>query len=71
MLAAHRAPDPAYQKAIERLSLEPLLDFAVRTDGGAAALLALPLLRAAVTVLAETGTYAEEGMPEPIMRSRL
>ena len=71
MLAAHRAPDPAYQKAIERLSLEPLLDFAVRADGGAAALLALPLLRSAVTVLAETGTYAEEGMPEPIMRSRL
>ena len=71
MMAANRSPDPAYQKALDRLSLEPLLDFAVRADGGSAALLALPLLRSAVTVLAETGSYAEEGLPEPIMRSRL
>lgn len=71
MLAAQRSPDLAYQKAIERLNLEPLLDFKVRADGGCAALLALPLLRSAATILAETGSYAEEGLPEPLMRSRL
>jgi nicotinate-nucleotide--dimethylbenzimidazole phosphoribosyltransferase len=71
MLAAHLSPEPAYQKAIDRLGLEPLLDFKVRADGGCAALLALPLLRSAVTILAETGSYAEEGLPEPLMRSRL
>ncbi|HEV2346064.1 MAG TPA: nicotinate-nucleotide--dimethylbenzimidazole phosphoribosyltransferase [Actinocrinis sp.] len=71
MLAAHRSPDLAYQKAIERLNLDPLLDFKVRADGGCAALLALPLLRGAVTILAETGSYAEEGLPEPLLRSRL
>lgn len=71
MMAAHRTLDPAYKKAIDRLSLEPLLDFSVRVDGGCAALLALPLLRSAVTILAETGSYAEEGLPEPLLRSRL
>lgn len=71
MLAAHLSPEPAYKKAIDRLGLEPLLDFKVRADGGCAALLALPLLRSAVTILAETGTYADEGLPEPLMRSRL
>jgi nicotinate-nucleotide--dimethylbenzimidazole phosphoribosyltransferase len=71
MLAAHASPDPAHQKAIERLNLEPLLDFKVRADGGCAALLALPLLRSAVAVLAETGSYADEGLPEPLVRSRL
>ena len=69
--AAHASPDPAHGKAVERLSLEPLLDFKVRADGGCGALLALPLLRSAVTVLAETGSYADEGLPEPLLRSRL
>jgi nicotinate-nucleotide--dimethylbenzimidazole phosphoribosyltransferase len=71
LLAAHASPEPAYQKAIERLGLEPLLDFKVRADGGCGALLALPLLRSAVTILAQTGSYAQEGLPEPLMRSRL
>ena len=71
LLAAHTSPEPAYQKAIGRLGLEPLLDFKVRAGGGCAGLLALPLVRSAVTVLADTGSYADEGLPEPLMRSRL
>jgi nicotinate-nucleotide--dimethylbenzimidazole phosphoribosyltransferase len=70
-LAAQRSPDPAHGKALDRLSLEPLLDFGVRADGGCAGLLALPMLRSAVAVLAETGSYADEGLPEPLLRSRL
>jgi nicotinate-nucleotide--dimethylbenzimidazole phosphoribosyltransferase len=68
---AQRSPEPAFQKAIDRLGLEPLLDYRVRADGGCAALLALPVLRSAVAILAETGTYAQEGLPEPLLRSRL
>ncbi len=71
LVAANASPDPAYQKAIDRLNLEPLLDFKVRAGGGCGALLALPMLRSAVTVLAETGSYADENLPEPLMRSRL
>jgi nicotinate-nucleotide--dimethylbenzimidazole phosphoribosyltransferase len=71
MLAAHISPEPGHAKALDRLSLEPVLDFGVRAGGGCGALLALPILRTAVTILAETGTYAEEGLPEPLLRSRL
>lgn len=71
LLAAQTGVDKAQKKALERLNLQPLLDFGVRTDDGCGALLALPLLRSAGTVLAETGTYAEEGLPAPVLRSRL
>lgn len=71
MLAAHVTPEPAHAKALDRLSLEPIVDFGVRAGGGCGALLALPIMRSAVAVLAETGTHGEEGLPEPLMRSRL
>jgi nicotinate-nucleotide--dimethylbenzimidazole phosphoribosyltransferase len=70
-LAAQLSPEPAHRKALDRLSLEPLLDFKVRAGAGSGALLALPLVRAAVSVLAETPSYADAGLPEPTVRSAL
>ena len=70
-LAAQLSPEPAHRKALDRLSLEPLLDFKVRAGAGSGALLALPLVRSAVSLLAETPTYAEAGLPEPTVRSAL
>lgn len=70
-LAAQLSPEPAQQKALDRLSLEPLLDFKVRAGAGCGALLALPLVRAAVSVLAQTPSYADAGLPEPTVRSAL
>jgi nicotinate-nucleotide--dimethylbenzimidazole phosphoribosyltransferase len=45
--AAHRSPEPAHDLALDRLGLEPLLDLGVRAEDGTAALLAVPLVRAA------------------------
>ncbi|HEX4789247.1 MAG TPA: nicotinate-nucleotide--dimethylbenzimidazole phosphoribosyltransferase [Actinospica sp.] len=70
-LAAQLSPEPAHAKALDRLSLEPLLDVKVRAGAGAGALLALPLVRSAVSVLAQTPSYAEAGLPEPTVRSAL
>lgn len=70
-LAAQLSPEPALQKALDRLSLEPLLDFKVRAGAGSGALLALPLVRSAVSVLAQTPSYADAGLPEPSVRSPL
>ena len=70
-LAAQVSAEPAHRKALDRLSLEPLLDFQVRAGAGCGALLALPLVRSAVSVLAQTPTYAEAGLPEPAVRSAL
>jgi len=47
-LAGTRSPDPAHALALERLSLDPLVDLGLRGDDGTGALLAVPLLRAAV-----------------------
>ena len=46
-LAAATSSDPATTRAVDALGLEPVLTSAGRLDGGAAALTALPLLRAA------------------------
>jgi nicotinate-nucleotide--dimethylbenzimidazole phosphoribosyltransferase len=47
-LAGHLSPDPAHGLALARLSLEPVLDLGLRGDDGTGALLAVPVLRAAV-----------------------
>jgi len=68
---ADRCPDPGFRKALDRLNLEPLLDFEVRLGEGCAGLMALPVLRSAIAVFSETGSHADEGLPEPLVRSRL
>ena len=47
-LAGNLSPDPAHALALARLSLEPVLDLGLRGDDGTGALLAVPVLRAAV-----------------------
>jgi len=51
-LAGSLSPDPAHALALERMSLDPVLDLGLRGDDGTGALLAVPLLRAAVTPVA-------------------
>jgi len=50
-VAGHVTPHPGHRRALEKLALEPLLDLGIRADGGA--LLALPLLDAAVALVRE------------------
>jgi nicotinate-nucleotide--dimethylbenzimidazole phosphoribosyltransferase len=47
-LAGHRSTEPAQRLVLERLRLDPVLDLGMRLGGGAGALLAVPILRAAV-----------------------
>jgi nicotinate-nucleotide--dimethylbenzimidazole phosphoribosyltransferase len=58
-LAGHRSTEPAHARALERLSLEPVLDMGLRLGEGTGALLALPLLRAAGATLSEMATFDE------------
>jgi nicotinate-nucleotide--dimethylbenzimidazole phosphoribosyltransferase len=51
--AGHASGEPGQAKALDRLTLEPLLDYGVKVGEGAGALLALPLLRSAASLLAE------------------
>ena len=72
LLAGALSPEPAHKSALDRLSLEPLVDgYAVRQAEGALGLLALPLVTAAAALAAELQTFGEAGIPEPVLRSRV
>ncbi|WP_333771788.1 nicotinate-nucleotide--dimethylbenzimidazole phosphoribosyltransferase [Streptomyces sp. IBSBF 2435] len=71
-LAGHATGEPGQAKALDRISLDPLLDHGIRVGGGVGALLALPLLQAAAALSAElppeAGTVEEaagEAAEEP------
>ena len=56
-LAAHRTGDPAHELALDRLSLEPLLDLGIHVGEGVGAVAAVPLLRTASALLAEAAPW--------------
>ncbi|GAA2055751.1 hypothetical protein GCM10009839_75770 [Catenulispora yoronensis] len=72
LLAGALSAEPAHKSAVDRLSLNPLIDgYAVRQAEGALGLLALPLVKAAAALAAELQTFGEAEIPEPVLRSRV
>jgi nicotinate-nucleotide--dimethylbenzimidazole phosphoribosyltransferase len=65
VIAAHRSQELGHAAALAALGLRPLLDLELRLGEGSGALLALPLLRAAVRVLNEMATFEEAGVSGP------
>jgi nicotinate-nucleotide--dimethylbenzimidazole phosphoribosyltransferase len=61
-VAGHRSVEPAHQLVLERLELEPVLDLGMRLGEGSGAAVALPIVSAAVRVLAEMATFGEAGV---------
>ena len=61
-IAGHRSTEPAHGLALDRLDLEPLLDLRMHLGEASGALLALPLLRAAVATLVQMRTFEEAGV---------
>jgi nicotinate-nucleotide--dimethylbenzimidazole phosphoribosyltransferase len=57
--AGHRSTEPAHGLALAELKLEPILDLGMRLGEGTGALIALPILRAAVATLASMATFDE------------
>jgi nicotinate-nucleotide--dimethylbenzimidazole phosphoribosyltransferase len=57
--AAHLSVEPAHAIALDRLGLTPLLNLQIRLGEGSGALVALPILRAAIRTLAEMATFSE------------
>lgn len=66
VVAGHRSTEPAQRIALDRLGLVPLIDLGLRLGEGTGALLALPLLDAAVAVLGEMATFGEAGVAGPV-----
>jgi len=57
MIASHRSHELGHGAVLERLGLKPLLDLELRLGEGTGAVLALPLLDAAVAILNEMATF--------------
>lgn len=55
--AAHLSPEPAHALALSHLGLKPILDVGMRLGEGSGAVVALPVLRAAVATLASMATF--------------
>jgi len=64
-VAGHRSTEPAHRRALEALRLEPLLDLGLRLGEGTGALLALPLLDAAVAIIGDMATFGSAGVSGP------
>jgi nicotinate-nucleotide--dimethylbenzimidazole phosphoribosyltransferase len=62
MVAAHRSQELGHAAALAALGLRPLLDLDLRLGEGTGALLALPILQAAVRVLNEMATFEDAGV---------
>jgi len=63
-LAGHRSTEPAHTITLDRLRLEPVLDYGLSLGEGTGALLALPILRAAGLTLAQMATFGEAGVTQ-------
>jgi nicotinate-nucleotide--dimethylbenzimidazole phosphoribosyltransferase len=62
--AGHRSTEPAHALALGRLGLEPIVDMKMRLGEGTGALVALPVVRAAVETLASMATFGEASVTE-------
>jgi nicotinate-nucleotide--dimethylbenzimidazole phosphoribosyltransferase len=61
-VAGHRSVEPGHHVALRSLGLRPLVDLDLRLGEGSGAVLALPLVQAAVRVLREMSTFDGAGV---------
>ena len=66
LLAAHRSQELGHGAVLAALGLRPLLHLDLRLGEGTGAVLALPLLAAAVAALNEMATFDEAAVSERI-----
>jgi nicotinate-nucleotide--dimethylbenzimidazole phosphoribosyltransferase len=64
IVASHRSQELGHAAALQQLGLKPLFDLDLRLGEGTGALLALPLLDAAVRTLNDMATFDEAGVSD-------
>jgi nicotinate-nucleotide--dimethylbenzimidazole phosphoribosyltransferase len=63
-VAGHRSAEPGHTVALTHLGLRPLVDLELRLGEGTGALLALPLVQAAVRALTDMATFDSAGVAD-------
>jgi nicotinate-nucleotide--dimethylbenzimidazole phosphoribosyltransferase len=64
LIAAHRSPEPGHTHVLAALGLRPLLELDLRLGEGSGGALALPLLAAALAILADMATFEDAGVTD-------
>ena len=64
MIAGTLSPEPGHAVQLDALDLDPVLRLGMRLGEGSAASLAIPVVRSAVAVLADMGSFADLGLAE-------
>jgi nicotinate-nucleotide--dimethylbenzimidazole phosphoribosyltransferase len=64
LIAAHLSPEPGHRLILTALGHEPLLDLGLRLGEGSGAALALPLVAAALAILAEMASFEQAGVTD-------
>jgi len=65
LIAGHRSVEPGHRLALDWLGLAPLLDLDLRLGEGTGAVLAMPLVEAAMRTLNEMATFDDAGVSGP------
>jgi nicotinate-nucleotide--dimethylbenzimidazole phosphoribosyltransferase len=65
LIAGHCGAEPGHRIALAALGLEPLLDLGLWLGEGTGAVLAIPLIEAAMRTLQEMATFADAGVSGP------
>ena len=66
MIPGHQSQEPGHRALLEFLDMRPLVNLDMRLGEGTGALMALPLLDAAVATLNEMATFADAGVSGPV-----
>lgn len=61
-IAGHRSVEPAHSAALDSLELNPVLELGMRLGEGSGAAAALPLVKAAVDLMADMATFSSAGV---------
>ncbi len=64
MIASHVSAERGHRAALAFLELDPLLDLGMRLGEGTGAVLAIPIIEAAVACLSEMATFSEAGVSD-------
>ena len=59
---SHRSAEPGAKRLLEKLEIEPVLDFNLRLGEGTGAALAVPILRSACAVMRDMATFSGAGV---------
>ncbi|MBO8162900.1 MAG: nicotinate-nucleotide--dimethylbenzimidazole phosphoribosyltransferase [Brevibacillus sp.] len=67
LFASHLSAEPAHALLLKELGLVPFLHLGMRLGEGTGAALAMPILEAACRILDEMATFADLGLPDPVV----